>query len=110
VRISGLEEPKPFVFFGERNPGVRLFTIGPEHLDWLCVFCGRTGGFDGDRVARWVLAMDHLSLGTALAEGLEVEGMFDRTGWELAKRRVWRSAIAHLQGHLRFDHIRGEDR
>lgn len=106
-------EPVPFVFFGERTPSVRLYSIGPQHLDWLCVHCGKTGGLaDGSRTARWLLAMEQLNLMQAIdADNWQAAvERFDRAGWELAKRRCRRSAIEHLQGHLRFEQICGEDR
>lgn len=104
--------PAPFVLSGERTATVRLFTIGPEHLDWLCAFCGKTGNLEGSRVERWVLAQGQLSIVTALEESplSAVQERFDRVGWELAQSRCRRTAIEHLQTHLRFEQICREER
>lgn len=99
------DEPRPFVFFGARTNTVRLFSIGPQHLDWLCAFCGKTGGFDGGRLARWVLALDQVNIAKALEE--DSIASFDRAGWRLARRRCLRSGIEHLQQHLRFERVDG---
>lgn len=105
-------EPRPFVFFGERTTSVRLYTIGPEHLDWLCAFCGKTGNLEGSRIARWCLAMEQISVAKALEEQpySKVQENFDRVGWRLAWSRCRRTAIEHLHTHLRFEQICGEDR
>lgn len=97
--------PQPFVLFGERTPSVRLFTIGPEHLDWLCAFCGKTGNLDGDRLSRWALVLDQINIGRAVDEWDDFQDRIDRIGWETAQRRCCRSAIDHLQQHLRFEKI-----
>lgn len=106
-------EPRPFVLFGQRTPKVRLYTIGPEHLDWLCVRCGKTGNLDGSRIDRWGLALEQMSI-TACLENHEddysaVQEAFDRVGWELALRRCRRTAVEHLQTHLRYEQLCRED-
>lgn len=105
-------EPRPFVLFGERTQTVRLYTIGPQHLDWLCAHCGKTGNLDGTRTARWCLALDQMSISKALEEDplSAVQERFDRAGWEIAWHRCRRTAIEHVQTHLRYEQIAGEDR
>lgn len=98
-------EPYPFVLHGEHTRWVRLYTIGPQHLDWLCVFCGKTGNLDGDRLSRWVLALEQINIAQAIEKCDGVEDSIDRLGNDLAYRRCRRSAHAHLQQHLRFEQI-----
>jgi hypothetical protein len=100
-------EIRPFILHGQTSTDVRLFTIGPQHLDWLCAYCGKTGNLEGGRVDRWVLALEQMSLYSAIAaeDWRGAVELFDQTGWELARRRCMRTAVDHLQRHLRFESI-----
>lgn len=100
------ERVKPFVLFGRDTPRARVYSIGPEHLDWLCVFCGRTGGLEGHRHARRALVDAQVSIRRMAEEDpRSVRRRVESLGWCLAERRARRSALEHLRGHLRFEMV-----
>lgn len=101
------ERVKPFVLFGRDTRRARVYSIGPEHLDWLCVYCGKTGGLEGHRYARRALVDEQLSIRRMAEEDRDgtLRRRVEDVGWGLAERRARRSALEHLQGHLRFEMI-----
>lgn len=101
------ERVKPFVLYGRDTRRARVYSIGPEHLDWLCVFCGKTGGLEGHRYARRALVDEQMSIRWMAEEDHDnsLRRRVENAGWYLARRRVRRSALEHLQGHLRFEMI-----
>lgn len=111
VCIRSLEEAlhervKPFVLFGRDTRRARVYSIGPEHLDWLCVFCGKTGGLEGHRYARRALVDAQVSIRRMAEEDpRSVRRRVEALGWCLAERRARRSGLEHLQGHLRFEQV-----
>lgn len=111
--VDSSPRPTPFVLSGQHSPEVRLYTIGPEHLDWVCVFCGKTGNLDGDRISRLRLVLDQINIVKAIegttASHSEFKEHWERTAWLVARWRCARTAIEHMQRHLRFEWICQKD-
>lgn len=66
---------EPFQFAADRTPGVRAYSIGPNHCDWLCLKCG--------------------------AVGREHGGKLIEKAWAAARG----DCFEHLQHHVRFESI-----
>lgn len=95
-----------FAFAAAETPRVRGYSIGPHHIDWLCVKCGRVGAFE--EIGPFAPSFE-TQCGAAAQDHVNVLDMEpDRIialGLLTLRLRSERSLFVHLQHHVRFESI-----
>lgn len=94
---------EPFAFAAAETPMVRGYSIGPHHVDWICVKCGAVGAIE--ETGPFALSFRTQCRIKASEQMNYSEGMHEHGEFAL-RLRSERDLYSHLQGHIRFEDIR----
>jgi hypothetical protein len=97
---------KPFAFAAAETPLVRGYSIGPHHVDWLCVKCGAVEALE--EIGPFALAFRVQCAAEAAkhVKPLDLDPpRLVEMGALALRLQSERSLFAHLQGHVRFEQV-----